>query len=351
MQMCAPFLHDAKVNENRFLKPFPKVQTIEDVSHFLPEAITWFNNNYGFRGYFIRLKDSFDYWIFHKSTKLYLGKDGWLFYRSVLDNDKPTANKYLQENASSVMHGIEKLKISLASKGVHLFILIPPMKDVVYPQFLPESFNNPSKYSALAQFGQNLATHQTINYINSLEILQNTAKTRPVFYKTDFHWNDPAAFEIAKNLVGRIDQMEGIRTSSWKHSLKTHTERFSGGEALFMPIFPRPLSEDALFIDQNWSLPEHSSNPEPPIFSWIYKENRPSPSKLKPLVIYGDSFSGGLMSSGLAVYFQKIYKIENRIPLANALDALPKDARYFLLEFIEGKVDLYKQLAKYGEPN
>jgi hypothetical protein len=188
--MCAPFLHDAKVNENRFLKPFPKVQTIEDVSHFLPEAITWFNNNYGFRGYFIRLKDSFDYWIFHKSTKLYLGKDGWLFYRSVLDNDKPTANKYLQENASSVMHGIEKLKISLASKGVHLFILIPPMKDVVYPQFLPESFNNPSKYSALAQFGQNLATHQTINYINSLEILQNTAKTRPVFYKTDFHWND-----------------------------------------------------------------------------------------------------------------------------------------------------------------
>jgi hypothetical protein len=332
------------VDENRKLAPKPGLRTWGDMPQFADDTVKWFNDHFGFRDFLIRSKTQIDYSVFGISTRIHVGSDGWLFYRSVMDVEKPQIELTLRKDADAVIEGTRQLATVLAERGVKLIIMVAPMKDVYYSAHLPNTAKKLPDPRQVELLQDRFRAMKEIIFIDSEAILKETAKHRTVFHKTDFHWNDPAAFDVARSLVNALGKYEGKANPVWAHQLEIEEKLFSGGEAAFMPIF-FPPKEQGLFVKQNWVTPafDYKENNTP--FEWIYEMKEPSGRELSPITVVGDSFFDGMSRSGMGVYFKKIYKAKwAEINVTKLAKNLPVDSKYLLLEFIEVSNGAYSEL-------
>ena len=348
-QMVTGLPHQpAAVDENRKLAPAPVLRSWGDIHQYTGDIVKWFNDHFGFRDFLIRFKTQIDYSVFGMSARVHVGSDGWLFYRSVMDVQKPQIELSLRKDADAVVEGTRQLATALAAKGVKLVIMVAPMKDVYYSAHLPNTAKplpNPRQVDLLQD---RFRAMKEIIFIDSAAILKETASKRNVFHKTDFHWNDPAAFEVARSLVNEIGKSEGKANPVWTHKLEIEEKSFSGGEASFMPIF-FPPKENGLFVKATWMDPPYNYVEKKNSFDWIYEVKKPNGWELPPLTVLGDSFFDGMIRSGMGIYFKKIYRANwNKTDLKELVGNLPSDSNYLFLEFIEVANGAYAGLASEG---
>jgi len=334
----------AFVDENRKLAPEPVLESWEDMHEFAVDAIEWFNDRFGFRDFLIRAKTQIDYSVFGMSTHIHVGSDGWLFYRSVMDVEKPHIEMVLRKDLDVVIGGVRQLATELAERGVKLVIMVAPMKDVYYSEYLPDTAKKLPDPRQVELLQDRFRAMEDIIFIDIEAIMEETAKNRTVFHKTDFHWNDPAAFDVARSFVNELGKYEGKSSPVWTHQLEIEKRFFSGGEASFMPIF-FPPKEQGLFVKQNWTMPAFNYEEKKGSFEWIYEIKQPSGHELSPITVVGDSFFDGMSRSGIGLYFKKIYKAKwSEISVAKLANDLPSDSKYFLLQFIEVSNRAYSEL-------
>lgn len=335
----------AAVDENRKLAPKPVLRSWEDIHQYTGDAVKWFNDHFGFRDFLIRSKTQIDYTVFGMSTRVHVGSDGWLFYRSVMDVQKPQIELTLRKDADAVVEGTRQLATALAARGVKLVIMVAPMKDVYYSAHLPNTAKRLPHPSQVDLLQDRFRAMKEIIFIDSAAILKETASKRNVFHKTDFHWNDPAAFEVARSLANEIGKAEGKTNPIWMHKLEIEEKSFSGGEASFMPIF-FPPKESGLFVKQNWIQPPYNQVEKKFPFEWIYEIKEPTGHELPPITVLGDSFFDGMIRSGMGIYFKNIYRANwNNTNLKEIVSNLPADTHYLFLEFIEVENRAYSGLA------
>ena len=349
LQMATNFVQDAEIIENRKLATIPNQDFgFFDLHELSKKVIPWFNDHYGFRGFLIRVKDSVDYQIFNFSSKIYVGKDGWLYYRSVLDNEKPHVDRYLSAHHDQVIAGIKAFSADLQARGVPLLVMIPPMKDISYPQYLPAIERPISRPSQVDLLLQTLKNTPNVQFVDAIPPLRKAAGEYQVFHKTDFHWNDPGAYAVAQALVNRVALIQGVKTPVWDHPLQIESRPYTGGESRFMPIFPKPISEIGFFVKPTWTEAQNC-NPDHRLSDvFIFEVFCNKNALLKPIALIGDSFADGMIRAGLAPYFQKLYKVSvNRVSLNRVANDLPPDTGYVLLEFIEVSTGMFEQLANY----
>jgi hypothetical protein len=348
LQMVTGFPRQAAVDENRKLAPAPVLKSWSETKQYMGDAIKWFDDNFGFRGFLIRSKTQVDFSAFGISTRVYVGSDGWLFYRSVINIEQPQIELILKKDSDNVIQGTRNLAAALKARGVKLIVMITPMKDVFYSKYLPESVAKLPAHRQVDMLQDRLKTIKEITFIDSTSIMRNVANERTVFHRTDFHWNDPAAFEVARVLVNEIGRLEGRADPVWKHILEIEEKPSSGGEAAFMPIY-FPPKEKALFVKQNWEQPPYSYIEKQIPFEWIYEAKQPTGNELPPMVVLGDSFFDGMLRSGIWTHFGKVYRARtNDTNIKEIVEKLPKDTKYLLLEFIETDKRQYSGLASEG---
>jgi hypothetical protein len=344
-QMATGWPRLAALDENRARVAAPVLKSWRDTHQYAGDAVKWFNDNFGFRDFLIRSKTQLDYSVFGMSTRVHAGTDGWLFYRSVMDVEKPNVEQTLKKNAEAVVDGTRRLAFALKAQGVQLIIMIAPMKDVYYGQYLPKTAKQLPSPRQVELLEQRLRGMTEIVFLDSSAILKELARKRAVFHKTDFHWNDPAAFEVARSLVNQIGKLEGRTSPVWMHDLQIERKSFSGGEASFMPIF-YPPTENGLFVKQNWLQPPFNYAEKQAPFEWVYEIKEPTGHELPPITIVGDSFYDGMSRSGVGIYFKKIYKAKwGEVKIAELARRLPADSKYLLLEFIEVNSGALTELA------
>ena len=344
-QMATGWPHQPAVDENRKLASAPVLRSWEDVHKYTGDAVKWFDDHFGFRDFLIRSKTQIDYSLFGMSTRVHVGSDGWLFYRSVMDVQKPQIELSLRKDADAVIDGTRQLATVLAARGVKLVIMVAPMKDVYYSAHLPSTAKQLPDPRQVDLLQDRFRAMKEIIFIDSAAILKETAKKRNVFHKTDFHWNDPAAFEVARSLVNEIGKSEGKANPVWTHKLEIEEKSFSGGEASFMPIF-FPPKENGLFVKPTWIEPTYNYVEKKPPFEWVYEAIEPTANELPPITVLGDSFFDGMIRSGMGIYFKKIYRANwNNTNLKEIMSNLPSDSHYIFLEFIEVANGAYAGLA------
>jgi hypothetical protein len=269
------------------------------------------------------------------TDRVFLGPDGWLFYRHVLLEEKPLAQQRLAGEGDAIVAGVRRLKDVLAARGVTLAVMIAPMKDVLYADKLPPGVATEPEPREATKLEAKLRGIDGLVVVEATDILRRVAAQRTVFHRTDFHWNDPAAFEVARVLVDRLGAAKGRPGPVWTHALEIEEQRFSGGEAAFMPIF-FPPSESGLFVHQNWEWPPYDYTEDRPPFWWVHTTRQPVPAQLPPVLLLGDSFGDGLVRAGLPMYFRTVYRSrwgEGKLP--ELLAALPPDTGFVVVEFIE----------------
>ena len=95
--LCLPVLkltligEDRLIDEYRLPNQFPQDNFIEFFkynSRYSKKIEDYFNDNFGFRDFLVRCKNQIEYTLFRKSVNLTIGKGGWLYTKSRVENLK-----------------------------------------------------------------------------------------------------------------------------------------------------------------------------------------------------------------------------------------------------------------------
>jgi hypothetical protein len=343
LQMTFVIVKVPLLDENRTRAPAPQWNDLAHPSNFTTKAQQWFRDHYGFRDILIRLQTQIEYSVFGFSDRIHIGRDGWLFYRSVIDREEPAVEAMTDAQLDHTVASFARLRDWLAARDIRLVVITNQMKDRFYPEFLPYTAKQARSRHRFDDFRARMRGLPGITYIDTTPPLLKLKQQRLIFHKTDFHWNDPAAFVIAGELVDTIAALDHRPLPFWHNVLDLQQLNFSGGQARFMPLFKSP-HEQGLFVRPNWPDAHLTTVTNMKPFEWI--THAPGDNLLPPTVVFADSFFDGMMRSGLANYFQSLALARrNQAQMDAALRAIPSGTKFFILQFIEVALPQFRTLS------
>jgi hypothetical protein len=331
MQMITGTLNLETLNENRTMAAAPSFADMINPLKFIYQAQKWFDDHYGLRALLIRLKTQIDYTVFGVSDKVYIGKDGWLYYRNIIDDSEPRVEALTDAELDADVQWFAELRDILAARGIKLIVITNQLKDKFYPEYLPKAASRAKHQHRFDDFRARLHSLPGITYIDTTEGLLALKQRGEIFHKTDFHWNDPTAAVFAQILVDTIARQEHRPLPFWRSRYTVVTHSFSGGEATFMPLFVTPV-EQSFFVEcpTPWNDTVH------PPWETVWHSTMTDPPPLPTTVLYADSFMDGFERSGLYDYFEESLRVRRgSASLAETLAAMPPTTRYFIYQFIE----------------
>lgn len=215
-----------------------------DNGEYCEQFTKWYDDNYGMRDLMIRVRNQIDYSVFGLTNGVYMGDEGYLVYQTTVASQKQYEE--LDETYfEAVFAKFAEARDMFAEKGIEFYIMLPPQKNTVFP----ERFENiPADYPEVTQYDylvEALKEKFPENYVDVTDILIEGEKKAPVFFKTDFHWNNhgaSAAFSVLVNKIagetiytlddygiGSYDGFQGTMLNNFS-ILETITERGYGAE-------------------------------------------------------------------------------------------------------------------------
>ena len=342
--LCLPFIqekfslfHYTAVVENRTKveKPVGVLSIFSASSDYAQKYEKYFNDTYGLRDFFIKLKNQIDYSLFGLSDEVLVGPDGWLFYKKVYENHIQNVERN-QALLPKLYDRISKLNSMLKEKGMTLIVMFAPQKTTLYPEFLPAQHQTIPGAPAFMLLREYLNTHTDIESIDVYKILSDAKPNLQLYHKTDFHWTDPAGVTVLKNLIYRMGELShtGVR---WNYPLETKIDKAQGGgEVNSLAVFYPPL-EDMLMLSRNpaaeFSNVENTDPKDVNQWRYIAKPNAPLP-RLPKTVFFGDSYADAFLRGGFTSSFEELYKFYN-LKFSEKFKEIPPGTKFVVFEIIE----------------
>lgn len=338
-----PFSYEA-VDEHRTKTEKPRQVLIPALfsTDYAKDYERYFNDSYGLRDFFIKLKNQIDYSVFHRSDEVLIGKDDWLEYRSVGHQDVVHADRMTDKELEGVVDRIERFAKFSRAHGATLVVLMAQTKFVVYPEFAPTSW--PLRQAQTVHTRMMARLHaKNIPFVDATETLLKAKRDHQVYYKSDFHWNAVGAFGVAGSLVDRLASLENLPLR-WQHPLQyTRQAGFVGGNSRSLAIF-FPPEEDDFVITPTW---EDNGRYEVVPLALHYYTSSDQPHRLLPSTwVIGNSYVDNYFrGTGFYSYFR-----ESRFLHVNAfsdITAVPPGVKYVVLQVLEGNIGAQLQDAEW----
>jgi len=312
----------------------------------------------------IRAKNQVDYSLFHTSKKVYIGINGWLFYRNRFDSI-----------ASADAAGLAALEASyltlarrLNDKGIHLIVIGYPQKAALYPEMAPPDMPLPPAGGNYDRFRDFLASRSELTFIDAEPIMKDlkASSAELLYAKGDIHATQFAQRAVVKEIVTRIAQIEGRPDIHWDEKLTLTHLHWRGGiernalAVLFPPDNEIPVLEGGYSVgepepDGQWTVtdPDFTDRADSGVgrpFDFEYR-SRPElcRQRLPGTVLFGNSFSDYYWTLGLQRYFCFIRRARDPISRFKPFyETVPADTKYFIFEYYEpwlpDDAQLFKQL-------
>jgi alginate O-acetyltransferase complex protein AlgJ len=337
LQQKFAFVKYEALTENRLRKTVPRdwISLFERNSSFSREFEDSFNDNYGFRDLLIRTKNQVDFSLFRRSDKVFVGRGDWLFYRSVLEQEQVAADRESDETWNGLFDRFLALNRTLASRGITLVVIPCPMKSTIYPENVPVNAPRRRAPSAYERYRTFLLEHPEIVTIDPFPILVSLKNSFQVYFRTDFHWTDPAGAEVAKALVNRLGGLSG-KGKLWEAPVAMKiAAQLAGGENHSLGLL-WPLREMAPYLESDHpetALGDYSYTKE--ANEWTWRTKLADTSRLiPPTVMFGDSYADAFLRAGFTGYFEKLQKFYNWDFRAR-FSQIPEGTRFVVFEHIE----------------
>jgi alginate O-acetyltransferase complex protein AlgJ len=201
------------LEENRnFAKLPPLPRNWRTLASFPAVFEAYYKDNFGFRRLLIQAHTIFKTKALGQSPnrKVLIGRHDWLYFtgedESLLKYGPPLTDVELRDLTGT----IAQRKRWYERQGVGFFILIPPNKQSLYPEYLPEPQRTWSKTNLYAQLVRHFTTHSNRDvFVDVLgPILREKKAGTKVYHQTDSHWNDGAAWQAYLALMARLGQRD-----------------------------------------------------------------------------------------------------------------------------------------------
>jgi hypothetical protein len=341
------------IEERRSANPFPSMQLLAATNgNFAAELNKWFDDRVGFRDLFIRAKNQADYTVFHTSTKVYVGADGWLFYRYPIDS--------IANVDAASLSALEASYLALArllnERGIHLIVVGYPLKAAIYPEMAPPDMPVRPRGGTYDQFRSFLSTRSELTFVDAEEIIKGLKITSSelLYAKGDIHATHFAQRAVVKEIIARIAHAEGRPDIRWdeKMTLMHLRWRTEGVERNALAVLspPRediPVLKGFYYIggqesDGYWNLPDpkildRADDGIGRPFDWEFRSlPELCAARLPGMVLFGNSFSDYYWALGLHRYFCFIRRARDPISRFKLFyDTMPADTKYFIFQFYE----------------
>jgi hypothetical protein len=291
-----------------------------------------FDDNYGLRDFFIRLKNQVQYTFFGDSRQVVIGLDGWLTDRSSVEVQQRTVDHLGDAEFTKLTDRISALNAYLKAHGATLILLPVPIKNTVYPVEFPNPAvvrPVPNGWDRLRSF---LRGHPEVASIDVYDVLSRGKTEHDMYYRTDLHWTPFGASLVAEQTVNLVARLAGSPIR-WDTPRSGSTSDLVGHEAETMAVFWGPR-EQAFQLDKPWEeCGEYIKDTPLPYFG-RYISKCPYPRLPKTLLV-GNSFLLILPDTGFDHYFSQIDRIHDLTYFPKLLDYVPPDAKFVVWEFFE----------------
>ena len=175
---------------------------------FQSEYDKYWNSEFGFRGFFVRLHNQLLFSVFNKSMVygVEVGKDNYLYETQYIDAFY--GKDFIGE--PSIDDRCNKLKIisdSLSKHGCEVLVVLTPGKGSFYPEYISDYHKhsgNPTNYETYVNYFKKYGI-DFVDYNSWLISLKQTSKY-PLFPKTGIHWSYYGMTLVADSLIKYIEK-------------------------------------------------------------------------------------------------------------------------------------------------
>ena len=206
--------------------------------------------------------------------------------------------------------------------GIDFYILSIPNKSSVYPEYMPDTIERKDTTSRTDLLMKYLEENTDLNVVDAKPSLVKAKKKKPVYYKSDTHFNQIGAFVTVQALKDKID---GKTDSLKKVKFDVVNENYSGDLASLCGM------QDTFNEDTQYQLNESSVNT--------------SKKSNKRVLVIGDSFSQE-MESIMNQYFAEVKTVGVWSFDNTALDEFKPDI--VVWENAERYTDRYSWISLFG---
>jgi alginate O-acetyltransferase complex protein AlgJ len=137
-----------------------------------------------------------------------VGTDGWLFYTgdySIHDYQKTELlGKGRLNQLADILNSLDQ---ETAQYGGALWVMIPPDKNTIYPQYMPHEIHVIGKKSRLDQLIGYLQSQTEINVLDLRPIFIDASQSSQIYYKADAHWNCLGAYHASNEILTQINAL------------------------------------------------------------------------------------------------------------------------------------------------
>jgi alginate O-acetyltransferase complex protein AlgJ len=301
-------------NENRTFATFPSFDGPGKSQQFIRGVDAYFTDHFGFRKRLVTWNNEWKNKWFHEApfSSVMAGRDGWLYLASYQMVEHYTGlSRFTPEDLSDWQKLLEARRDWLARFNTKYIFVIPPDKQSIYPEHLPEWLKKSNRPPKLDQFVEHMKTHSTVEVLDLRNPLLEAKQTEQVYPLTDTHWNQLGAFigcqEIIKALVRQLPNLHPLSLEQFER--KPEPDRQGdlarmAGQAQLEPkqfsLVPRPplaplqRTTGKALPSKHWPLPD-------PVITL-------NPNARSEAIVFRDSFSDNLIPF-LGYHFNQVIYI------------------------------------------
>ena len=174
------------------------------------------------------------------SNHVIWGKDDWLFYSSTNSGDPIAdytgANSYTEKELETAKNNMLDIQKTLNERNIQFCLLIPPNKENVYAQYMPDKYQHTEKTRTdiLVEY----LAENGVNAVNPKQALLDCDSQYRTYYKLDTHWNELGAYIGTREALRTFD-LELPEASSERIEEGDHTVSDLADMVGLTSVFPK----------------------------------------------------------------------------------------------------------------
>jgi hypothetical protein len=176
---------------------------------FQKEAMTYIDQNFGYRPDLIRFYNQFMFSFFNQSqgNGVVVGKDQYLYEFWFID-ESMGGNFMSWEDIIETVDKVSVIRNFLKNYDTELLVVLAPGKSYYYPEYVPDYYQRKSEYTNYSRFANYFHESDVPTFdVNKWFMKLKGSEKAPLFPKTGTHWSYYGAELAADSILGISEQL------------------------------------------------------------------------------------------------------------------------------------------------
>jgi hypothetical protein len=337
------FVSIPPVVESRARVPLPPGNPLAHLwqgLEYFPNYERHFNDVFGFRDFFIRVRNQIQYSLFADSDQVIIGRSGWLSDKSAVEVQQVAVDSLTDAQWTHLSQRVAALKQILGARGIYLIVVPIPLKNTVYPEIFPDQAVRRPPLTGEARF-RKLLTDERVPFVDVFNLLSPRRYPIPVYYRTDVHWNHLGTAITAKRLVDQLAVAFHLPVR-WTFPDRYADRPFVGGDESSLATFWSPVDVEPFAY---WATDACGGFVPHGIGSLFVNTCRGR--HLPDTAMFGNSFMVGMASVDAQNYFSTIHRFGDLTYFGNILSEIPPGTKIVVWQIFELEIGYQLQSDGY----